>query len=134
MGGGDFEASMIEHQVKELREMSIRQRSNAKVSEKVFFEIENVLSQAADTIETLSAKLAATNRKRSDRCYGDGWIACEDRLTDGGGMYIVTAAENGLYHTTFAKWQPRYKDWDLRGCRSHWKVIAWQPLPEPHHP
>ena len=62
--------SMLSEQVKELREMSIRQRNNAKVSEKVFFEIENALSQAADTIEALSAKLAA-NIERSDRYYGE---------------------------------------------------------------
>lgn len=62
--------SIIEHQVKELRKMGIRQRNNAKVSEKVFFEIENALSQAADTIEALSAKLAVANMERSDRYYG----------------------------------------------------------------
>lgn len=62
--------SMISAQVKELKEMSIRQRNNAKVSEKVFFEIENALSQAAETIEVLSAKLAAANIERSDRYYG----------------------------------------------------------------
>lgn len=68
---GDFEVSMIEYQVKELREMAIRQRNNEKVSGKVFFEIENALSQAADTIEALSAKLAEANMERSDRYYGE---------------------------------------------------------------
>lgn len=61
--------SMIERQVKELRKMAIRQRNNAKVSEKVFFEIENALSEAADTIEALSAKLAAANMERSEVYY-----------------------------------------------------------------
>lgn len=117
----------ISEQVKELREFEIGWLHDVPMAK-------GIMKQAADTIEALSAKLAAANTERSDRYYGGGWIACEDRLPDGGGMYIVTAVENGLYHTTFAKWQPRYKDWDLRGCRSHWKVIAWQPLPEPYHP
>ena len=38
--------------------------------------------KAADTIEALSAKLAAANMDRSDRYYGGGWISCEDRLSD----------------------------------------------------
>lgn len=69
--------SMIEQQVKNLKEMAIRQRNNAKVSEKVFFEIGNALSQASDTIEALSAKLAAANMEQSDRYYVGGWIACD---------------------------------------------------------
>lgn len=73
---------MIEHQVKELREMAIRQRNNTKVSGKVFFEIENALSQAADTIEALSAKLAAANMDRSDRCYGGGWQPISEYCRD----------------------------------------------------
>ena len=108
----------ISEQVKELRE-------TAELFDKID-DGRRMLLQAADTIESLSAKLAAVN--------GGGWIACEDRLPGNGGMYLVTAIENGLYHTTFAKWQSRYKEWDLRGCRSHWKVIAWQPLPEPYRP
>ncbi len=63
--------SMLSEQVKELREMSIRQRNNAKVSGKVFFEIENALSEAADTIEALSAKLQAANMDRSSAYYGE---------------------------------------------------------------
>lgn len=120
----------ISERVKELRGCVHRWQNFESVSSSEPFKL---LSEAADTIEALSAKLAA-NMERSDRYYGGGWIACEDRLPDCGGTYIVAAVENGLYHTTFAKWQPRYKDWDLRGCRSHWKVIAWQPLPKPYCP
>jgi len=58
--------SMLSEQAKELREMGKRQRNNAKVSEKVFLEIEKAFLQAADTIEALSAKLAAANRELAE--------------------------------------------------------------------
>lgn len=61
------------------------------------------------------------------------WIPCSERLPESGGTYLVTATENGLYHTTFVRWQPRYKKWDLTGARAYWKIIAWQPLPEAYH-
>lgn len=58
--------SMLSEQAKELREMGKRQRNNAKVSEKVFLEIEKAFLQAADTIEALSAKLVAANRELAE--------------------------------------------------------------------
>ena len=54
--------SMIEQQVKELRNVS----SWYKDRNSYLLEI---LSQAADTIEALSAKLAAANMERSERYY-----------------------------------------------------------------
>ena len=61
----------------------------------------------------------------------NGWIACSERLPEESGTYIVNAIENSIIHVTFAKWMPRMKKWNLTGCRSYWKVNAWQPLPEP---
>lgn len=122
--------SMVEHQVKELREMSIRQRNNAKVSEKVFFEIENALSQAADTIEALSAKLTAANMEN-----GGGWISCEDRFPKKDGFYLATidgeiAGEDkpfsGLAEFENGKWVDDEDDYQC--------ILAWQPLPEPYRP
>ena len=63
--------------------------------------------------------------------YNGGWIACNERLPEESGTYIVNAIENSIIHVTFAKWMPRMKKWNLTGCRSYWKVNAWQPLPEP---
>ena len=63
--------------------------------------------------------------------YNGGWIACSERLPEESGTYIVNAIENSIIHVTFAKWMPRMKKWNLTGCRSYWKVNAWQPLPEP---
>ena len=61
----------------------------------------------------------------------NGWIPCSERLPEESGTYIVNAIENSIIHVTFAKWMPRMKKWNLTGCRSYWKVNAWQPLPEP---
>ena len=60
------------------------------------------------------------------------WIPCSERLPDESGTYIVNAIENNIIHVTFAKWMKRMKKWELTGSRSYWKVIAWQPLPEPY--
>ena len=63
--------------------------------------------------------------------YNGDWIPCSERLPEESGTYIVNAIENSIIHVTFAKWMPRMKKWNLTGCRSYWKVNAWQPLPEP---
>ena len=70
--------------------------------------------------------------KEVEEEYNGGWISCSDRLPEESGTYIVNAIENSIIHVTFAKWMPRMKKWNLTGCRSYWKVNAWQPLPEPY--
>lgn len=62
--------SMISEQVRKIRTMAdIIQHSGIKL----------LLTEAADTIETLSTKLASENMERSDRYYGIGWISVESR-------------------------------------------------------
>ena len=117
----------ISEQVKELKEMADNTKwaSFGECTRKIY---ESALRQAADTIEALSAKMAAENMERLD---SSGWIPCEDRLPNYGGQYyLITAKESDRYHVTFAKWKPRYKQWDMSGARSFWKVIAWMPMPE----
>lgn len=62
--------SMIEQQLKEIRKAtkSIYLSADKEVAD----DIASILKQAADTIEALSAKLAAANMERSDRYYGGG--------------------------------------------------------------
>lgn len=60
------------------------------------------------------------------------WIPCDERLPDGGGKYLISVIDGIRHITTVAKYQPRYKTWDMTGKRSHWRVIAWMPLPEPY--
>lgn len=55
--------SMIEQQLKEIRNMTSVLREEKR------YAAEEIMCQTADTIEALSAKLAAANMERSDRYY-----------------------------------------------------------------
>lgn len=127
----------ISEQVKELRELA-----DALHREKWYSAYDTVID-AADTIESLSAKLADMERSAED--CGGGWIKCKDRLStkkecgDYRGNFIVTVYTNKL--TTL------YMDYEYAIVRGKevgrwiwndrvnipWEVIAWQPLPEPYH-
>lgn len=133
--------SMISEQVKELRE-------NAKWFDSISLpKTMNILSQAADTIETLSAKLAANNNE---------WIACEDRLPkehedfrdifDPDTLAIIDTehymASDLVQITVYEIDKDEYfvcndctvdGKWSNFGSES-FKVVAWQPLPEPYKP
>ena len=63
-----------------------------------------------------------------------GWIPVEERLPEEAGTYIINALTGERNIVTFAKWQNRYKRFDMTGARTYWKIIAWRPLPEPYHP
>lgn len=65
--GGGFDMSMISELVKRLREIA------KNFEEWEYNRFYYVISEAADTIEALSAKLAVANMERSDRYYGGGW-------------------------------------------------------------
>lgn len=122
--------SMLSEQVKNLRKMSIRQRNNAKVSEKVFLEIENALHEAADTIEALSAKLANENMERSERYCNGGWILCSDRLPNKTDSYLVVTYSDGI-----SSYIADVDHFIYNGMPDgHWingeDVVAWQPMPE----
>lgn len=62
---------------------------------------------------------------------GDGWIAVDNSPPKEGGTYIIKAIEGDRVVVSFAKWQNRYKRFDLSGRRAYWRIIAYQPLPEP---
>jgi len=129
--------SMIEQQLKEIRDMA------GVLYDEKRYAAQKVMCQAADTIEALSAKLAAANMERSDRYYGGGWIACEDRLPEknkpvlcwvisttiaGGETYIIGLCDNGFWFL---------KTYEIGGYSfptRDYKVVAWQPLPEPYRP
>ncbi len=139
----------ISEQVKELRyKADIFEKSGCAVDG-----IVKAFRNSADTIETLSAKLAVANMERSDRYYGGGWILCSDRTPDEDGLYIIHVVtgtgENDvgtcLYQRgTHLSGKQTYID-DKQG---YWaspyngnpvneyltqNVIAWQPLPEPYY-
>ena len=62
------------------------------------------------------------------------WIPCSERLPEESGKYEVTALDAGRLIVTQAKWQPKLKSWNLTGAMAYWKIIAWQPLPQPFQP
>ena len=144
---GYFEMSMIRKRVKELRNTS----DNIRILKLDGYA--KIISEAADTIETLSAKLAAVNMERSVEGCG-GWIPCNEKMpkehdsifaklksTDKwrDAMFEKTSNEVNVtiefedgkravktLHTIDERWNE-----GNRGLK--FKVIAWQPLPEPYH-
>lgn len=146
--------SMLSEQVKELRTfgaMSVIDMIEPDILRKQ-------LNQAADTIESLSAKLAAANMERSDGYYGGGWISCEngnhmpEEHEDFRDIFDpdILAVVDTEHYTTSDLLQVTVYDIDkdeyfvcdactVDGKWSNFgsdgfKVIAWQPLPEPYHP
>lgn len=93
-------------------------------------ELAKLISDAADTIEVLSAKLHASQMERSSQYYHGGWIPVSNRLPDEG-VAVLT--------------QAKFKD-DMKmavSCRLDWNywtgwgtrdvnIVAWRPLPEPY--
>lgn len=64
----------------------------------------------------------------------DGWIPVSIRMPEKAGTYIINVLDGERDIVTFAKWQNRYKRFDMTGARAYWRIIAWRPLPEPYHP
>lgn len=124
--------SMISEQVQALRDVAQAYQHNG-----LFL----ILNNAANTIESLSAKLAAENMDRSDRYCGGGWIACEDRLPEESGYYDVTieskindetvrTTECRCFHKDIEFWaeliEPEFSIDET--------IIAWRNRPEPYRP
>lgn len=145
----DFEMSMISNLVDSLRHY----QNVPEIGYSEVFGINEICKDAADTIEELSAKLQVANMESSLAYYGGGWIACEDRLPEehdsmfaklkgtakwneamfekiSEDVNVTVEYENGkrktmTLHTVDGKWKT---DRIVK-----FKVIAWQPLPEPYH-
>lgn len=100
--------------------------------------------KAADTIEALSAKLAAANMGRSDRYYGGGWIydraPTKEECGRWRGKFLVT-----VYANEPTVMYMEYEYAEIRGkevgrwiwcdkVNIPWEVIAWRKFPEPYRP
>ena len=61
-----------------------------------------------------------------------GWIPWDSgKFPEESGTYTVTAYDGAKRRVTYAKYQKRLKRWELTGARAYWKVLAWQPKPQP---
>lgn len=110
-----------------------------------------LLREAADTIETLSAKQQAANMERSSAYYHGGWIPVSERLPemhkeDGllkkftkerSDEVLVTIKDNNngsvVVHSGCELWDGEWHGdifrW-LEASKCDYAVIAWMPLPE----
>lgn len=146
---GYFRMSMISEQVKEIKACAYAHEASGDA----IYGTASTLYQAADTIESLSTKLQAANMEQSVEGCG-GWIPCNEKMpkehdsifaklkgTDKwrDAMFEKTSNEVNVtiefedgkravktLHTIDGRWNE-----GNRGLK--FKVIAWQPLPEPYH-
>lgn len=116
--------SMIEQRLKEIRNMA-----NVLHEEKRYA-AEEIMLQAADTIEALSAKLAAANMERSDRYYGGGWISCEDRLPEIRKPVLICDGKGNVCIRQIM----RIDEFGMAWWSQYSTAVAWKPLPEPYRP
>lgn len=110
-------------------------------------ELEKILEEIDETISRYGSNPELITEDLTDLCYGlniakyiirnhmnDGWISVNRGFPKEAGTYIVSAFDGEKNRVTFAKWQNRYKRFDMTGARSYWKVVAWRHLPEPYCP
>ena len=120
-------------------------------------ELAKLITDAADTIEMLSAKLHASQMERSSQYYHGGWIPCSERLPEDIRPVIVTwkntdpasyyqyivgkhftgtaCYQNGKwywYSSTTEDMLAEYGRYDSEEFDEAIECIAWMPLPEPY--
>ena len=70
--------------------------------------------------------------------YNNGWIPCSERLPDKAGYEVIATLENSCGQRRVAIIFTGYGDESFWHCNNKeidievWKVIAWQPLPDPY--
>lgn len=99
-------------------------------------ELAKLINDAADTIETLSAKLHASQMERSSQYYHGGWIPCQERLPEQYGNYLISIDGEELDIGTINPYD--HRGWSLCDANGfYWandralNITAWMPLPEP---
>lgn len=127
--------SMVSELVKKLRKYANAYGGYFRIRE--IDGTDELLRQAADTIEALSAKLAAANMNRSERYYSGGWIPVEERLPEEDDR-VILCTKHGIVKE--GEYTGRYgcamrKGFFAEDCfEDIWHVSAWMPLPEPYRP
>lgn len=94
-------------------------------------ELEFALSEAANTIESISAKLADMERSAED--CGSGWILCSKQFPEEGKEILLQDHYGNLEIAKFghnAFYQCGFYNGDWFSTANNY--LAWQPLPEPY--
>lgn len=95
--------------------------------------------KAADTIESLSAKLQAANMERSAEDCGGGWIPVLERLPTkeesikNDNRFILDDG-NRRYEGCFDYIDNRFVRFNCDGMQADECAIAWREMPEPYRP
>lgn len=116
----------ISEQVKELRDGSDVYKVGG------FPEVSKLLKNAADTIESLSAKLQAANMERSVEDCGGGWIECESgKLPDKEVICCDVCGEIiiGYIHETYESEQTGFSA--ENGHKYMYNCVKWMEKPKP---
>ena len=102
-------------------------------------ELAKLVSDAADTIETLSAKLSAANTERSSQYYHGGWIPCSERLPEPNRSVLVQlrvdyADPIQIMTLNISKCEGGFSCiWKTQEMSIYFDmedVVAWMPLPK----
>lgn len=132
--------SMLSHQIEQLKDLRYRMGTSDKHSPTDW----TLINGAIDTIESLSAKLSAANMGQSERYYGGGWIACEDRLPEDNREVLITAKSkiNGDLDIAISQYADAvfggqklgFKEWyePWRYFHNDYDVVAWCELLKPY--
>ena len=126
--------SMMSYKIKMLRDTAQAYKHNG---------IGIILEDAANTIEELSAKLAAANMERSTAYYNDGWIPCSERLPEEkenpvtGDFYVYPvmcdfAGISDIRYYAFGRGHWHHGPSIMDRYVTHWADI--KPLPAPYKP
>lgn len=127
--------SILSEQAKRIRDCVKKWQTFENIPSSEPFKL---LSEAADTIEALSAKLAA-NMERSDRYYGGGWISISERFPTkeesikNDNRFILDDG-NRRYEGCFDYIEKRFVRFNCDGMQTDKCAIAWREMPEPYRP
>lgn len=116
--------SMISEQINKLREAVKSYRPY------VPYYVIGLLHNAADTIESLSAKLADMDRSAED--CGGGWIPCKDRLPEIEQTVLLSLRSLDVCVGFRANTEGYFYS-EGEGYALYENVLAWRVPPEPYH-
>lgn len=93
-----------------------------------------------EKVQTVKEFIQLLEQAEKEQRGNIGWIPCSKQLPDKAGYNVLATIENSfgqrrvtIIFTGYGDesfWHCNNKEYDLEV----WKVIAWQPLPEPYQP